>query len=237
MTREKSSEPTTSYWRQPKNYNVYFQRGAAIKKDPYVQKTKHRPDHSIGLFKCLCVFTALVVVGIGGFLIWDKVVGNDFTNPIGRIRVNDFSRVQESLSRSDWRKGLNEDPYDGDNITYVWKTRDGDGLNLMFLNALDESWQTEFLEAVTDWAESDMFTNMTIEDTSVDYKCSPVAGVMKICNGNYGATGWLGINKVTLEYYRGFEYIVSSVAKMNEYYLHNAEYEQRQFIMCHEIGT
>jgi hypothetical protein len=30
--------------------------------------------------------------------------------------------------------------------------------------------------------------------------------------------------------------IVNSVAKMNEYYLYNAEYESRQYTMCHEIG-
>jgi hypothetical protein len=30
--------------------------------------------------------------------------------------------------------------------------------------------------------------------------------------------------------------IVTSVAKMNEYYLYNAEYANRQYTMCHEIG-
>jgi hypothetical protein len=30
--------------------------------------------------------------------------------------------------------------------------------------------------------------------------------------------------------------IQSSVAKMNEYYLRNANYDHRRFTMCHEIG-
>ncbi len=30
--------------------------------------------------------------------------------------------------------------------------------------------------------------------------------------------------------------IISSVAKMNEYYLNKADFEERRFTMCHEIG-
>merc|ERR1711933_427270 len=67
----------------------------------------------------------------------------------------------------------------------------------------------------------------------VDHLCQPVEGKMKVCNANFGETGWLGVNEI-LSYENGF--IISSVAKMNEYYLKNAEYVKRQFTICHEMG-
>lgn len=55
---------------------------------------------------------------------------------------------------------------------------------------------------------------------------------MVVCNANFGATGWVGINENQIIGGR----IVSSVAKMNEYYLRNGGYDHRRFTMCHEIG-
>ena len=58
-------------------------------------------------------------------------------------------------------------------------------------------------------------------------------GVMVVCNANFGATGWVGINEII---FSGQQEIVSSVSKMNEYYLLNAEYDHRRYTMCHELG-
>jgi hypothetical protein len=55
---------------------------------------------------------------------------------------------------------------------------------------------------------------------------------MKVCNGNYGDTRWRGINQVLMT--NG--YIVSSSAKMNEYYLYESNDDQKQYTMCHEMG-
>jgi hypothetical protein len=61
---------------------------------------------------------------------------------------------------------------------------------------------------------------------------------LQVCNGNFGPTGWLGINEMQIQYMSANDpgVIVTSVAKMNEYYLYNAEYASRQYTMCHEIG-
>lgn len=55
-----------------------------------------------------------------------------------------------------------------------------------------------------------------------------------IITGNYGDTGWLGINEVLKSV--PDQIIQSSVAKMNEYYLNNADYNERLYTMCHEVG-
>jgi hypothetical protein len=49
-----------------------------------------------------------------------------------------------------------------------------------------------------------------------DPSCTPVDGILKVCNSDYGQTGWKGINECAIN---GLNKIVQSVAKMNEYYL------------------
>jgi hypothetical protein len=45
----------------------------------------------------------------------------------------------------------------------------------------------------------------------------------------------LGINEVLKSVTDGV--ISSSVAKMNEYYLNNADYDERLYTMCHEVSV
>lgn len=102
---------------------------------------------------------------------------------------------------------------------------------MTLLNALDDTWQDEFWDAVSDWQDSPALT-LDAERVDVDYDCNRVSGVMVICNANFGDTGWVGINENEIK--NGV--IVSSVTKMNEYYLRNAEYAHRRYTMCHEVG-
>ena len=156
----------------------------------------------------------------------------------GQFNVSDFTNVLTNLTEVEWDNGFDEDPFVGDNSTNVWKTNGQDGLYLTLQNALDETWQNEFYDAVEDWRESEVLT-LTTEIVEVDNTCSHVNGVMKVCNGNFGDTGWLGINEAVLEYANDDDpgFIIASAAKMNEYYLNNADYARRQYTMCHEIGT
>ncbi|KAL3791765.1 hypothetical protein ACHAW5_008760 [Stephanodiscus triporus] len=117
-------------------------------------------------------------------------------------------------------------PWDNDYIE-----RDNGGLHLTLQNALDDTWQAEFEIAVDDWRESDAL-QLTTERVTVDNNCNTVDGVIVVCNANFGDTGWVGINERS--YRRGF--IVSSVVKMNEYYLGDADFGHRRYVMCHEIG-
>jgi hypothetical protein len=127
------------------------------------------------------------------------------------------------------------DPMLGDNTTVNWDEqyvmRDDGGLHLTLQNALDDTWQSEFEAAVADWKESDAL-QLTTERVAVDYNCNRVDGVMVVCNANFGETGWVGINENSIL----GDVVVSSVAKMNEYYLRNADFDHRRFTMCHEIG-
>lgn len=114
----------------------------------------------------------------------------------------------------------------------TWNTMGDNGLTLQVMNALDDDWQEIFALAVSDWdsGEPDVLTLSTTR-VALDSRCLPVSGVLKVCNGNYGATNWKGISQQLIS--DGF--IVSSVSKMNEYYLEFASNAERQHIMCHEV--
>ena len=200
------------------------------------------------------VFT-LAMIGVAGYLIWKYALDSpadlaeaqdglaNLTDDLGEkwedlglpTDFGNFTDVLGGLSDDLFAELHGGDPMLGDNTTLSWEDtfvqKDNGGLHLTLQNALDDTWQTEFEQAVADWKESDAL-QLTTERVAVDYNCGMVDGVMVVCNANFGATGWVGINENSIM--RGV--IVSSVAKMNEYYLRNAEFDHRRFTMCHEIG-
>jgi len=197
-----------------------------------------------GLLSCLSTATLIAV------LLWYflgrpeisslddvKDAAGDLKDKITNADWGDFSDVLEDLT-GDLGDLWDSDPFIGDKTTHSWPTKNGNinGLDLELQNALDETWQDEFSLAVEDWDEGtpDALT-LSTKRVAVDYTtCSPVEGVMKVCNANYGETGWLGINEVLKTVPGGV--IIQSVAKMNEHYLLNAGQDDRQYTMCHEIG-
>jgi hypothetical protein len=129
-----------------------------------------------------------------------------------------------------------EDPFNSANKddANLWRTKGGTGLNLVVVNALDDIWHPYFFTAVDQWDEGvPDALSLTIEDASPDSTCNALDGKLKVCNGNYGATNWRGINKILLE--NGWIY--SSAARMNEYYVTANDGDQRQYTMCHEVGN
>ena len=126
-----------------------------------------------------------------------------------------------------------EDPFNSANKgdANLWRTK-GPGLELSVVNALDDIWHPYFFTAVDQWDKGipDTLT-LSIEDAAPDSTCDAIDGKLKVCNGNYGATNWRGINKILLE--NGWIY--SSAARMNEYYVTENDGDQRQYTMCHEV--
>ena len=108
----------------------------------------------------------------------------------------------------------------------------GQGLDLKILFAADEKWYKYFVAAVSDWNNCSSLS-LTTENVTVDPDCSPVDGVIKVCNKDWGSTGWNGINYAMVD---SDGYIASSVANMNEYYLKWSRDPQKQYVMCHEMG-
>ena len=125
-----------------------------------------------------------------------------------------------------------EDP-PGLNETHAWETFGDNGLDITVLNALDDRWTSIFDASILDWdnGQPDALT-LSTRKVAVDPDCSPVDGRIKVCNGDYGATDWRGINTAFLQ--NGF--IVHSAAKLNDYHLQGGSQAQKEYTMCHELG-
>lgn len=206
-----------------------------------------RKERGCSICRMLSCLLTLGLIGAGGYAAWfflgqpskDELLdyAKDFGDKIKNIDFGDFTDVLQNFTGFTpelW----NEDPFVGDNTTNVWEghTSGEGGLTLELWNALDDTWQAEYVEAIADWNEycDPKVLLLTSEDVEVDRECTQENGVMKVCNGNYGETGWLGINEVLKTVPQGI--IQSSVAKMNEHYLLNADYDERLYTMCHEVG-
>ncbi|CAB9522162.1 expressed unknown protein [Seminavis robusta] len=239
----------------PRSYDAYEQSRESrvdYTKSPQEEYREAIESYNLRVKLCqtisgfLCNVINLFCIGLiattAGLIIWNHIgqpkSRQELMDALGRYNVDDFINVLQNLTDTEWNTGFNEDPYVGDNTTQMWKGADGyTGLSLTLQNALDDAWQTEFEAAVDDWKESAALA-LSTERVDVDHTCARVTGVMVVCNGNFGETGWVGINEVELEFKGSGDpgVIVSSVAKMNEFYLNHADYYHRQYTMCHEIG-
>lgn len=168
-------------------------------------------------------------------------LGDAYNRTKDQIDKFDFGDVLDSLEGFDWGDFFTDDPFAGNWTVTGWNEkfieRDNGGLHLTIVNSLSAEWQEEFDIAVADWSASSALV-LTVEEKPVDdawdneKKCERQADKMVVCNGNFGETGWLGICETEIMNGR----IISAVAKMNEYYLNKAEFVERRFTMCHEIG-
>ena len=187
---------------------------------------------------CLKNIIGLCVLGGIGVLLWyflGKPSASQIKHDLGSL--GNFTNVLGNLNNlTQYIQGFNNDPFLSNNSTSSWDNGYSNaGLSLTILNALDDKWFPFFIKAVTQWDDGnpDCLT-LFPKNVSVDHSCSRVDGNLKVCNNNFGQTGWLGINELITTTTTNI--IQSSVAKMNEYYLQNADQYQKQYTMCHEMG-
>ena len=168
--------------------------------------------------KRLCIISVVVVIALCIFLWFAGIFQSTFAE-----------HLPEGL-----RGFVDEDPFDGE--VYQWNDAyvSGSGLSLTIVDALEEKYHKSFEISVNDWnMGSPDVLNLRTSTTFPDSECNnPSAGTIKVCNGDYGDTGWKGQNSVLL---RGNK-IYASVSLMNDYYLDRSTPEDRLHIMCHELG-
>lgn len=111
-----------------------------------------------------------------------------------------------------------------------WRDAGGE-VNVRFIDSAQDSWTTVMLAAAAEWSESDA-VNAVIEPGSdardVRRKCPPATGAVRICNFNYGATGWVGYTTAVV---KGKHFVRVSI-KLNSTYLG----KKNRKVMCHEMG-
>eukprot|EP00804_Cyclotella_cryptica_P011380 CCRYP_016040-RA/>CCRYP_016040-RA protein AED:0.20 eAED:0.20 QI:569/1/1/1/1/1/4/251/533 len=162
------------------------------------------------------------------------VVGVTYLVVIGMFGRNANSGLDPASWVPGWPEGDPSHGSVGENS--AWDTNGKySGLTLQVLNNLDESsdWIQYFQTALSDWDNGTPdAVNLYLRTTSYDPDCRAVRKAMKVCNGNYGPTDWRGINQILLQ----DDFIITSLAKMNDYYLEGTNMAQKQYTMCHEMG-
>lgn len=173
------------------------------------------------LYYGLRVTSGVLVLGVT-FLIWITVFG---------------SQASDQLDPTTWLPGWpDEDPMLGSVGDHnVWKTKGRSGLTLPVLNNLDSNsnWRRLLKASIQQWNDGiPKAVDINIREMTYDPDCRAVRKAMKVCNGNYGPTNWRGVNQILLQ----DDYIITSLAKMNDYYLEGTNRAQKLYTMCHELG-
>jgi hypothetical protein len=114
------------------------------------------------------------------------------------------------------------------NDTARWETYGFNGLELTVENALEDRWTPYFQEYISQWDQGtpDSLKLNTIR-VSTDSSCQPSLGVVKVCNGDYGNTDWLGVTFNLVQH----GVIVLSTIKMNDFHLDGMNEDDRRYTM------
>lgn len=130
---------------------------------------------------------------------------------------------------------------------YHW-ARTANPFTLQLGNNMTASWQSYLTTASFDWSSTasdgkpDGFGNVvknplrtTIVPGTARGKCRPTSGTVQVCNGSYGANGWLGLAQIWLS----SGHIVQGTTKMNDTYFDTPTYNnpnEKAHVVCQEVG-
>lgn len=102
-------------------------------------------------------------------------------------------------------------------------------------NNVSSTWDPYVTTAVTQWNADPNIDFVEVAGTVTGSTCTASYGGVQICNGNYGANGWLGYASV----WTSGGHIVQAMIQLNEYYFSMARYNTsawRAMTTCQEIG-
>lgn len=109
------------------------------------------------------------------------------------------------------------------------------------LTTLD--WKSHLAAASSDWNSPTSFgttltplTTAIVSGQSTKRTCSMVKGTTQVCNGKYGANGWLGLASINIT---GGTHITQGTAKMNDTYFNLGTYNnsnEKRHVICQEVA-
>lgn len=109
-------------------------------------------------------------------------------------------------------------------------------------NLTTAEWKSLLAASSSDWNSPELFgATFTPILTAVSAgqskrNCSMIKGTTQVCNGKYGANGWLGLASINIV---NGEHITQGSAKMNDTYFNTATYNnpnEKRHVMCQEIA-
>jgi len=117
---------------------------------------------------------------------------------------------------------------------YHW-ARTANPFTINVVDSVSSGWDANLDKAIADWSLSDVL-DLHEEPGTVDASCAPIAGKVRVCNGNYNDNGWLGVAQI---WTTTRNHISQGTSRMNDYYFNSPPYNTsswRQLVMCQEPG-
>ena len=117
-------------------------------------------------------------------------------------------------------------------------------LTLTIVDSTDQSspWKNMLATARQDWNDSPFLT-LQSQTGTYSSSCDPISGKIRVCNDDYGSTGWLGVAQIWIYVGKG-GHIAQATTKVNDYYFSGAgsigyAYDntaEMQHVVCQEVG-
>ena len=121
---------------------------------------------------------------------------------------------------------------------YHW-ARTTNSFTLTIVNSTTTDWDPYVTRAVADWSDSNRLNMVQSEGTTADRdrrQCRTPEGAVRICNQDYGNTGWLGVAGISIN---TDGHIVTGYTKLNDTYFSQSYYNTpawKQSVTCQELG-
>lgn len=122
---------------------------------------------------------------------------------------------------------------------YHW-ARTTSSFDLTVINSTTSDWDGYVSAAIGDWSSSNKLNLVEDPNGSTSSKdrrqCRAPDGMVRICNLEYGNTGWLGIAGISID---NNDHIISGYTKLNDTYFNTSYYDTfdwKQSVTCQELG-
>lgn len=119
---------------------------------------------------------------------------------------------------------------------YHW-ARKNSYFTLQVIDSTTDFWWTELDEALTRWAAAESLELQITEsqtDETTRMNCPMVQGKVRICNGEYGTTGWLGLATVGVD---STGHVDRGITRINDSYSsYWGKQSMKNHVTCHEVG-
>lgn len=118
---------------------------------------------------------------------------------------------------------------------YHW-ARTSTAFTLQVVDSVTVDWDYQLNESLAQWSSSSVLSTAIISSdasTKARKRCRMVKGQMRVCSAAYGQNGWLGMATIGLDV-NG--HIDRGTAKVNDSYDWYWTFEEKNHVMCQEIG-
>lgn len=118
---------------------------------------------------------------------------------------------------------------------YHW-ARTTTSFTLQVVDSVTSDWDYQLNESLIKWSQSTVLSaniSSANDAKNVRKRCQMVKGQMRVCNAEYGYNGWLGLATIGLD---SQGHIDRGTAKVNDSYTSYWTFEEKNHVMCQEIG-